>query len=597
MKKKLLHYIQKYSLFCELLLVFIITVPSFLSLLNSGYFSMHDDQHIVRLFLFHEGIKQGNILPRWVDILGFGYGFPVFNFYPPLMYYVAEIFHVMGFSLIWSIKLLVITGFVVGAIGMYMFLRQVADKLTGFLGATLFTYFFYHAVTGYVRGALAEFFSISLIPYLFWALDTVARKKNIQSSIWLGIAFALLVLCHPLISFPSVFYIVFFLIFYLIIQKNNKDRIDLLKYAALGGFIGLGLSMFSWLPSMVEKQYTIVDEILTQELASYKIHFIYPFQFLYSMWAYGGSVAGPNDGMTFQLGKVHMGLSALAVGLFVLLFRKLHKHKATVSYFIFFVLVLAWSIFMTITASQPIWDAVRFLWYLQFPWRFLTFVCFFISAVGAYTVYLVKDLRIPNIQWFRIGFVVVSILATIVIYGKYFKPQHILMTTDKERTTYDEIAWRISRTSFEFFPKGIKTKKSQYGTTIPAIEPDTISRTQYELIQGTAQIKQTTDLFEKQYFSINAQTPITFRLNAYLFPGWKAYIKKDGKKEELKVDTNNDFKLMTISLPKGTYEVLFDFEETPLRMIANTISIITMGGVLFFWLNNHFSLKRMKSYV
>jgi hypothetical protein len=65
----------------DLLLILIITLPAFISLLKPGYFSMHDDQHIVRLFLLEQGVKQGYFFPRWVDGLGFGYGYPLFNFF------------------------------------------------------------------------------------------------------------------------------------------------------------------------------------------------------------------------------------------------------------------------------------------------------------------------------------------------------------------------------------------------------------------------------------------------------------------------------------------------------------------------------------
>src|SRR3990167_11296775 len=99
------------ALIIDLTLLFIITVPAFIRILDNQYFSMHDDQHIVRLFLLDQGLKQGYLYPRWVDNLGFGFGYPLYNFYPPLIYYVAELFHLIGFSFIWSVKLTFILGF------------------------------------------------------------------------------------------------------------------------------------------------------------------------------------------------------------------------------------------------------------------------------------------------------------------------------------------------------------------------------------------------------------------------------------------------------------------------------------------------------
>jgi len=159
----------------DLLLLLIITAPAFIRLLNNQYFSMHDDQHIVRLFLLDQGIKQGYLYPRWVDGLGFGFGYPLFNFYPPFIYYVAEFFHLAGFSFMWSIKLMVIFSFYIGALGIFLYVRKITDRLAAYLAATLYTYFFYHAVLVYVRGAFAESASLAIFPFVLLAFSRLAR--------------------------------------------------------------------------------------------------------------------------------------------------------------------------------------------------------------------------------------------------------------------------------------------------------------------------------------------------------------------------------------------------------------------------------------
>src|SRR3990167_8659822 len=154
----------------ELLAVLIITIPAYISLLNPFYFSMHDMQQIARLYLLDKGIQQGYLFSRWVDILGFNFGYPLFNFYPPFVYYLAELFHLVGVSLTQSIKLVFILGFILSAVGMYLLARRHLGRAAGFLAAVLYTYFSYHAVLIYVRGALAEFFTLSLLPVLFLSI-------------------------------------------------------------------------------------------------------------------------------------------------------------------------------------------------------------------------------------------------------------------------------------------------------------------------------------------------------------------------------------------------------------------------------------------
>lgn len=546
-------------------------------LINNAYFSMHDDQHIVRLFLLGEGIKQGSIYPRWVDGLGFGFGYPLFNFYPPLIYYVATFFHTMGFSLILSIKLTFVTGFYVGALGVYFFTKKLIGTLAGFLSATLYTYFFYHAVVIYVRGALAEFFSMAILPFVFLALLHLRQKINLKNSVLLGLAFALLILTHPLIAFPSLFYIGFFFLFFVFL---HKDKIRFTIYTVFGLGAGLLLSAFFWLPSLVERKYTLIDDILTKELANYKIHYIYFQQFIYSLWGYGGSIEGPYDGMTFQLGKISIGLIIVSIVLFIIIWAKKtflrlsSAHIKEMKYFLFLLFLLFFSLFMTTSYSGIIWDNIHYLWYLQFPWRFLTFVGFFIAVVSGYALYFFKILwnstHTRGVKRFVPFFITVFlIITTIIIYQRYFTPQKLLWTDDLRLTTQDEIMWRVSRSSFEFVPKGIVTTQSDIGPTIVDIHKNQLPQKPYEIISGNAQITVLKNNFSKKMFSVNALSPAILKLNTFYFSGWHAYIDN----QEVIIHDINEYKLMTIAVPRGIHEIQFIFRDTLIRKIANATSV------------------------
>jgi len=561
----------KKKLFLELLIVLIITIPSFVSLLHPGYFSHHDDQHIARLFLFDLGLKQGTLYPRWVGFLGFGFGFPLFNFYPPLIYIIAELFHFAGVSLIWSIKLMLILGLVSAAWGMYLFVKNLIGKLPALISSVLYTYFFYHAVVLYIRGAFAEFFTMSILPFLFLALFKLSKKPGLKTSIILGILFALLILAHPLIALPSVFYLgvtFVFLIFF------NKDKTGFLKYSVIAFLIGLGLSSFYWYPSLAERKFTTVDQISIKELFNYKIHYIYPSQFWYSPWGFGGSIAGPNDGMTFQLGKVHISFLVLSVILAIIYFAKKKKDTEKTSLYYFFLLFLFFSLFMATPFSSPVWNNIKYLWYLQFPWRFLTFVGLFISILGGFGIYFLEKIFV----WKKLLSVIVIVLAlvTVIKYSQYFKPQYYLAKTDLQLTTFNEIAWNVSRTLLDFIPKGIKTTKSNLGTTIPAIKRKDLPRKSYQIIPNEASVKVLENKFEEKSFLVTAYRNTQFQLNTFNFPGWTAYVDK----EKVQINDNNDFKLITINIPMGQHQILFRFEDTDVRKVGNVVSIVSFAFIL-----------------
>lgn len=511
-----------------------------------------------------------------------------FNFYPPLIYYLGALFHALGFSLLWSVKMVFISGYVLAALGMYLFVKKLlmGRRVPAFMAAVLYTFFTYHAINAFVRGAMAEFFSMTVLPFVFLSLEHLRQKTNLKNAFFFSVTFAALILTHPLIAFPAVLFIGAYILHSLVL---HKEKLSYLKNVTTGGVGGILLSAFFWLPSMVERTFTLVDSILLKELANYAIHFVQLDQLWFSPWGYGGSGAGYSDGMSFQLGKIHIAVAllSLAACFFALYLWKQKKLKLDIKYifsdFGFFFTFMLGAIFMMIEQSKFLWDIISFLHYLQFPWRFMTFVGLFISVVGAYGVYFVT-LSIKSKQTQTITAIAIVLLfssVTIVTYQKYFRPQNYLKVTDKELTSFDEIAWRVSRTSFEFVPKGVKTTKSDLGTTILAIDPDTVGVNKYQLTNGTANVSDADTKYSDKRFNINVfDSSVDFRLNTYNFPGWTAYI--DNQKTQ--IADNNDFKLMSVRVPRGEHTLRFVFEDTPVRRAANWISIIALVGIAVYFL-------------
>lgn len=589
-------YSKLKSYIIEFGLLLIITVPAFGALLNSSYFSMHDDQHIARLFVLVKGIEQGNLFPRWVDMLGFGYGYPLFNFYPPLIYYIASGFHFLGFSLIWSIKLMLITGFLLSALGCYLLIKSIIGKLSAYLGATIYTYFFYHAITVYVRGAFAEFFSLAILPFVFLGMYLIYKKQDFGSVILFSISFAFLILTHPLIAFPALLFIG---IFFVILFFGSKSKLPFVAFTSLSGLLALGLSSFYWLPSMIERKFTLTDSILTQELANYKDHYIYLTQLWYSPWGFGGSTKGLGDGLSFQLGKIPILLAILSITGFLYYFFKKRKFSEGVIFYCIFVLLLLVSLFMATPYSSFIWENLKYLWYMQFPWRMLTFSALFISICGGFSIYFIRQIEVKEQIRNKLKIlqgkthIVFTLLIILIIlkYSPYFQPQQFIRTTDKERTKFNEIAWNVSSTSYEFVPKGVETTKTKLGTTTLAINQFQLPSKPYEILEGKANVKVLLNNYSHKQFVVDAVVPTIFRLNTYNFPGWKGF--KDGK--EMAISDNNRLKLITINLEKGRNMIEFRY-GTLIQSIGNICALIsfTLFGILctIFFVKNKRNIKK-----
>lgn len=560
------------------LLLLIIAIPSFVSLLNPWYFSMHDFQHVARLFLLDRGLHQGYLFPRWVDLLGFHFGYPLFNFYPPLVYYISEIFRLMGLSYIWSIKSMIILGYCLGAVGMYkLSSKLIGSQIASLIATALFTFFTYHATLVFVRGAFAEFFGMNILPYAFLSLELLKEKPTLKRAVFFGSTLALLILSHVFIAFPFIFFFFMSVGYSLLFTKH---KINYLRNTILGGLLGAGMSAFFWLPSMLERRYTLVDEILTKELASYIIHFVQPLQLWYSPWGYGGSGGGLADGMSFQLGKFHIGLAVLSLILFLFLLLKKKIDKLYTSRFALYVVMLLFSLFMMTEYSQSIWKMIPPLQYLQFPWRFLSFTGVFIAVLGGFAFQFLTQCfktlsRRKMILWI-VGSLIIG--GTVMQYQKYFQPERYVYKSDQELTELKEITWNVSSSSFEFSPKGVPLKKSQYNTSVFDLNESEVQTMTYAVKKGRAEVENTKNDFNYKLFTVHAKKPSIFQLNTFNFPGWTARI--DGG--ILPIRDDNRYKLISVQVPTGEHSLEFRFEDTPVRKWANITSglLFVVAGLL-----------------
>src|SRR5579872_3339732 len=266
-------------------------------LATPGLYQIHDDQQIARLFLFDQTLKAGQFPVRWVSSLGFGYGYPLFVFYPPLVYMVGEIYHLIGFGFVNSVKLVFFTSIIASGFAMYFAAKRFWGKTSGLVASLFYMFVPYRALDVYVRGALAESFSFVWLPLVIWSLWELAKTNKTKYACLSGIFLGFLMITHNLIFLPFSIILAPYGLFLLYISNNKKK---FFQQGLLAVLLGLGISAFFWLPELAEKNLTIVDQLLLVSLASYTIHFVYPQQLWNWPWGFGGSAPGLADGISFK---------------------------------------------------------------------------------------------------------------------------------------------------------------------------------------------------------------------------------------------------------------------------------------------------------
>ena len=110
--------------------LFIILLFSLLAsraLFKPGYFPMHDDLQMMRQLELEKCFLDGQIPCRWVPDMGFGFGMPLFNFYPPLPYLIGEVFRLLGFYFTTTARLTFALSIFGSGVAMY-YLAKAADE-------------------------------------------------------------------------------------------------------------------------------------------------------------------------------------------------------------------------------------------------------------------------------------------------------------------------------------------------------------------------------------------------------------------------------------------------------------------------------------
>ena len=84
----------------------LLALPVCVSLFSSRISDGHDaTEYLPRQVEFHQDISHGNLLPRWAPDLSQGAGQPFFLFNPPMIYYLAEPWKLLGFNFVTAINL------------------------------------------------------------------------------------------------------------------------------------------------------------------------------------------------------------------------------------------------------------------------------------------------------------------------------------------------------------------------------------------------------------------------------------------------------------------------------------------------------------
>jgi len=529
------------------LLLIALSLPAIWKLLQPGYFGVSDDMHIAWLYEMDQVIKAGKFPPRFVPDLSYGFGYPLFNFVFPLPFYIGEIFHLFGFTLVGSIKAVFGLSMVLSMLGMYKLLRRFVGERLSLLGSIIYIYAPYRATDIFVRGAVGEAFSFVFLPLIILSFVSLIdfKKKEINWK-WVGIgslSIAGLVLSHNITAYMFIFASLLLLVFGFLYSSRRKT---LFINSVLTLFFGLLNSAFFWVPAIIDSKLMKYDAVF-----NYIDHFPTIRQLITPYFGYGASVPGPYDGMSFFIGMGQLIVIVLGLGLFFYNFKKLSIQKRVILSWSF--VILMGSIFMMNYRSTIVWKYVPLIAYFQFPWRFLSLVIFSSS------LFVVGLEQLKFEKYISFGLIALSVF----LGFSYFKPSEYLGRFDDyylNRYIPRPVASEeYKKTSEEYLRLPLTTNK----------RPDKV----YSDLYGDRFIVK--DLVRISPLNIKSSILVLdedaiVNYNKYDFPGW--IVRLNGK--DVKHFAGEPFGQVSFKAPIGKQEVIISFRETMRNKILDFISLV-----------------------
>ena len=559
-----------------ILLLLLFTCPALRPLLDRDLFIAHDVFfHITHLHQFERALGGGGFYPRWFPDVFEGYGAPVGVFYPLLPYYVAEIPRLLGAGITASWQWFVAAGFLLSGLFQYLWARRMFGEAGGFVAAVAYVYWPYHLVDAYVRGAFPEFMGFVCFPLAAWGLSAAAARPGPRRVALAALPTGALALTH----FPSAVLFLPVAVGIGIVTLRRREALRGGIALAAGLALGVGIAAVAWLPFWAELNSVGLSEKSHHAFVQFESHYV-SFQQIFSRyWGFGGSLPPPlEDGMSFQVGWVHLGLAAL--GVFGLIRGGTHRRLG-----VLLGLLAVLGIFMMLRPSDFIWSTIPLIRQVQFPWRVLSPLGFIFATLAGAA--LARDLGGLSARWPRWAAPTAALCAggLLLLYSlPYCVASYRGRPVDPARypEAYRGALWpkdlapRVDRFLREEDLSEVAYEDPYYLPVHRKAPPGERPASRVGPAEGGGKVMGIEESPGKLHFHTESAEEHEYLVHIFHYPGWTATV--DGN--PIEIGLHEETGGMRLTVPGGRHEVRLRFGTTPARTAAGVATLICLSAAL-----------------
>jgi hypothetical protein len=310
-----------------------------------------------------------DLIPIWSSRDGAGMGVPTPLYYHKLFYYISSFYYMIFAKMKVSILFTIASFMFIGISGIYKTSVYIGNnKWVSLFISSTFVLLNYSMSNWFLRGAMAEFSAMMIVPFLI--LEELKLLKTKKYSVSLAIIIFLIYFSHSIIGFYSLFTVLFTLLI-LSFNISKSEALKIFKKLGISALIILAILLIYIVPMYIFSDYFNPSQIKENNLIpKYKfeefIRYLYDYKYEWFSEPYWGF------SVQFDLPVLILIIASLSLFIFKIKEIKITTFKRQV---LFLILIMdLFFILLQLKISNIFYENIPGADFIQFPWRLLTFI-------------------------------------------------------------------------------------------------------------------------------------------------------------------------------------------------------------------------------
>lgn len=509
--------------------------------------------------------ENGLYASRWLPDVAFGYGYPFFVYREPTPLYASLLPHLMGMSLPAAENLFYAVTILACGWFMYLWVRDIFGKRAGLVAGVAYMAAPYVLVDALVRGNSPESLALPLLPLLLW-LGRRWMVNGRPTPFLLGtLSLAFFSLSHNI----SLLLFTPFLLLYLLLLGWHHQLAWRVTAVRLILFVGLGLGMTIFYAggALLELDSVTLEQSTTTRNNDFRFNFVTWDEILAPVAPEDPNLLNPE--LDFRLGWMPTLLALLGVAVFG--WRRIRQKRFEDEKELHIWLMVGMTavyLFMSLPISQPLWEGLPLIDFVQFPWRFVGRAALPVAFLAGVPFAGRNGRAITILAGLAVGLLLLEAVPN--LYPNIC-PEEPFPTINTVHN-YEHVTGLVGvDPEGSYFPRTVQKRPSASPLEAAYLQGEFPQR--FLLPEGvTFTVLEAVPL--GGVVEVAADAPFTAVYQTFDFAGWQAFV--DG--ERVPITPSEPEGLITFEVPSGRHTLKVGWRSTPLRTTLLGLSILSLAG-------------------